>query len=139
MTEIREVIEDIYGAWCKQDLDRVATYLPHEFRHTINFPPRLHHLGGTREGKPAVLTRLGQIFSEFEFVWFDTSGLMAGHDRAAVQIHAHCQHRKTGIPLLTLRGHFWTLEGGWPTALYEYFDISQVEEFVSAVAAQCSD
>jgi ketosteroid isomerase-like protein len=136
MTEIRTIIDDIYGAWRDRDLDRLASYLPNDFCHTVNFPIALHSLGGVRQGKPAALARLEQAFSEFKVVRFDTSGLMVERDRAAVQIPAHCQHRKTGVLLKTIRAHFWTLEAGWPVTLNEYFDIGQVEDFISAVSAR---
>jgi hypothetical protein len=117
-------------------LDRLASCLPNDFWHTVNFPIALHPRGGVCQGKPAALARLEQVFSEFEVVQFDTSGLMVERDRAAVQIPAHCQHRQTGVPLKTVRAHFWTLEAGWPVTPNEYFDIGQVEDFVSAVSAR---
>jgi hypothetical protein len=39
--------------------------------------------------KSAALARLEQVFSEFDVVRFNTSGLMVERDRAAVQIPAH--------------------------------------------------
>lgn len=138
MTEIRTILDEIYAAWRDRDLDRLASYLPNDFCHIVNFPTALHPLGGVREGKPAALARLEQAFSEFELVQFDTSGLMVERDRAAVQIPAHFHHRKTGVPLKTVRAHFWTIEAGWPVTLNEYFDIGEIEDFVSAVSARSS-
>lgn len=134
MHETRTILGDIYDAWREQNLDRLASFLPNDFCHIINFPPDLHPAGGTCQGKQAALARWGRIFSEFDCVQLDTSGLMVERDRAAVEVPMLCRHRETGVSLETVKANFWTIEAGWPVRLTEYYDIGHVQAFVSAVS-----
>ena len=80
----RAILGDIYDAWRAQNLDWLATYLPDDFCHVIHIPVDLHPLGGTRCGKKEAIERLRLIAEQFDFLVFDTSGLLIDRNRAAV-------------------------------------------------------
>ena len=82
--------------WRAQNLDWLATYLPDDFCHVIHIPVDLHPLGGTRRGKKEAIERLRLIAEQFDFVVFDTSGLLIDRNRAAVGVPIHYRHRETG-------------------------------------------
>ena len=86
---VRAILGDIYDAWRAQNLDWMATYLPDDFCHVIHIPLDLHPLGGTRCGKKETLERLRLIAEQFDFVIFDTSGLLIESNRAAVEVPIH--------------------------------------------------
>ncbi|MGH6736164.1 MAG: nuclear transport factor 2 family protein [Methyloceanibacter sp.] len=138
MHETRTILGDIYDAWRDQDLDRLASYLPDDFCHTINFPTDLHHAGGSYAGKQAVLARWQQVFSEFDCEQLETPNLMVDRNHAAAEVSVHCRHRATGLPFATIKAHFWTVESGWPVRLNEYYDVGDIQAFVSAVAERAS-
>ena len=112
-------------AWRAQNLDWLATYLPDDFCHVIHIPVDLHPLGGTRRGKKEAIERLRLIAEQFDFVVFDTSGLLIDRNRAAVEVPIHYRHRETGAPFESTKANFWTLEDGWPVKLTEYHDIAR--------------
>ena len=86
---VRAILGDIYDARRAQNLDWLATYLPADFCHVIHIPVDLHPLGGTRRGKKEAIERLRLIAEQFDFVVFDTSGLLIDRNRAAVEVPIH--------------------------------------------------
>jgi hypothetical protein len=135
LTDTKAILSDIYDAWREQNLDLLASYLPFEFCHAINFPPELHPAGGIYESKQAALARWRQIFSEFTCERFDTLGLLSDSGRAAVEVSVVCRHRQTDVLFQSTKAHFWTIESGWPVKLNEYYDLGKVQSFVSAVGS----
>ena len=95
MNKTKTILGDIYDTWRDQDVERIASYLPHDFSHVIHVPPELRPLGGTCLGKEASLERLALIFSQFDCLFLDAKELMVDGDRAAVEIQMHCRHRET--------------------------------------------
>jgi len=80
---------------------------------------RVTHLtafGGVSRGKGPSIARLAVIADDYEILRFDTSGLIAHEDRAAVEIPVRYRHRETGASLETTIANFWTFEDGWPVA-----------------------
>jgi len=49
-------------------------------------------------GKAAAIERLAVIADDFDFLRFDTGGLIAQEDKAAVEIFIHYRHRETARP-----------------------------------------
>ncbi len=94
MNKTKTIIGDFYDAWRDQDMDRMASYLPHDFAHVIHVPSELHPLGGARLGKAESLARLAQIFGEYDCLSLEAKELMIDGDRAAVEIQMHCRHRE---------------------------------------------
>ena len=86
---VRAILGDIYDARRAQNLGWLATYLPADFCHVIHIPVDLHPLGGTRRGKKEAIERLRLIAEQFDFVVFDTSGLLIDRNRAAVEVPIH--------------------------------------------------
>lgn len=129
------ILREIYDAWRAQDLDRLASYLPEDFCHVIHIPTEIHPLGGISHGKAPSLARLGVIADDFEFLRFDTSGIMIHEERAGVEIAIRYRHRETGTSLQTTIANFWTFEDGWPVSLAEYHDIDRIQAFSKTVAA----
>jgi len=136
--DIGTVLDDIYDAWRAQNLDWLATYLPHDFSHRINIPPALHPLGGERQGKPAALERLGLIFAQFETKRFNTGQLTIDDRKATLEVNTLCVHRSTGVSLDIKKQHIWTIEDGWPARLEEYYDVGPVTAFLRSVAPSAS-
>jgi len=112
MTKTETIIADIYDAWRAQDLEWLASYLPADFTHMIYIPAEVHPLGGLCRGKAAALERLGLIAHQFDFLRFDTSGLMIQKNRIGIEIPIHYRHRETGMQLETIIVNFWTFEDG---------------------------
>jgi len=108
---VRAILGDIYDARRAQNLGWLATYLPADFCRVIHIPVDLHPLGGTRRGKKEAIERLRLIAEQFDFVVFDTSGLLIDRNRAAVEVPIH-YHRQTGAPFESTKANFWTLEDG---------------------------
>ena len=82
MTKPETIICEIYDAW-RADLEWLASYLPDDFCHIIHIPQDIHPLGGVCRGKAASIARLGVIADDFEFLLFDTSGLIVHEDMRA--------------------------------------------------------
>jgi len=135
MTKPETIVCEIYDAWRAQDLEWLASYLPDDFCHVIHIPTEIHPLGGPARGKASAIKRLGVIFDDFDFLRFDTSGLITQKGLAAVEIPVHYRHRETGAALETTIANFWTFEDGWPVKLSEYYDLGRIQEFRTAVAA----
>jgi ketosteroid isomerase-like protein len=136
MTKPETIISDIYDAWRAQDLNWLASYLPEDFCHVMNFPADLHPLAGEARGKARVIQRWRLYIEPLEFLRFDTSSLMVGKDRAAVEIPLHYRHKETGCDLVTTKANFWTLEDGWPVRLTEYYDVRTLERFSAQIIAR---
>ncbi len=86
MTKPETIVCEIYDAWRAQDLEWLASYLPDDFCHIIHIPTEIHSLGGMARGKAATIERLAVIADDFDFLRFDTGGLIAQEDKAAVEI-----------------------------------------------------
>lgn len=113
------ILGDIYDAWRAQDLDWLASYLPNDFAHIINVPAGIGPTAGSCYGKKAVIDRWHAMMADFEFLMFDTSGLMTERNRAAAEIPFRYRHRALGKLFELTKGTFWTLEDGWPVRLTE--------------------
>ena len=135
MTKTETILRELYDAWRAQDLDRFASYLPDDFCHVIHIPIEIHPLGGVSRGKASSLARLGVIAKDFDFLRFDTSGILIHEDRAGVEIAISYRHRETGTWLDTTIANFWTFEDGWPVSLAEYHDIGRIQAFSETLAA----
>jgi ketosteroid isomerase-like protein len=131
MTKTETIISEIYDAWRAQDLEWLASYLPDDFCHIIQIPSEIHPLGGVSRGKGPSIARLAVIADDYEILQFDTSGLIAHEDRAAVEIPIRYRHRESGASLETTIANFWSFEDGWPIKLTEYHDIGRIQAFSS--------
>jgi len=134
MTKAETIICEIYDAWRAQDHEWLASYLPEDFCHVIHIPTNLHPLGGVSRGKASSIARLSVIADDFDFLRFDTSGLLIHKERAAVEIPIRYRHRETGATLETTIANFWTFEDGWPIKLTEYHDIGRIQTFSQTLA-----
>ncbi len=130
------VLLDFYDAWRAQELEWLASYLPADFAHNMVFPTELSPLAGDCRGKPAVLSRWRLYITQYEFLSFDTSGLIVERDRAAVEIPLRYRHKESGAELTTTKANFWTLADGWPVHLTEYYDIGGLEAHARDVVAR---
>src|SRR5262245_20126418 len=126
-------IRQIYDAWLAHDIDLLERLLPENFSHTLLIPTEIHPLGGVLTGKEAI-ERIRAVSNDFEFLEFDSSGLLAEVNRVAVEIPIRYRHRATGVSLETTFVHFWTFENGQPVKLTEYNDVVSMQEFMSNVA-----
>lgn len=132
------LLADIYDAWRANDLDRLATYLPDDFAHFINIPSELHPLGEVRQGKGAVIERLGLLFQEFETQQFEIGPIAIGPDSASVELRTRCRHRPSGAMLEMTKSNLWTLEGGWPVKLFEHYDLDRFQAFLQSARGKSS-
>lgn len=128
MNKTRTIIGDFYDAWRDQDVERLASYLPHDFAHVIHVPTELEPLGGERLGKRASLERLAQIFAQYDCLSLEANEMMIEGDRVAVEIEMHCRHRETSTVVKATKANFWTLESGWPVMLTEYYVVGPSDE-----------
>src|SRR3989304_6586286 len=135
MTKTETIIADIYDAWRAQDLEGLEGSLPADFTHMIYLPAEVPPLGGLCRGKAAALERLGLIAHQFDFLRFDTSGLMIQKNRIGIEIPIHYRHRETGMQLETIIVNFWTFEDGWPVRLAEYTAVGRIQAFSANLAA----
>jgi ketosteroid isomerase-like protein len=130
------ILQDIYDAWRAQDLDWLASYLPNDFGHIINVPACIGPTAGSCRGKKAVIERWGAVMNDFEFLVFDTSGLMVERNRAAAEIPFRYRHRASGKLFEMTKATFWTLEDGWPVRLTEYYDLAYIQSFKMSLASE---
>ncbi len=130
------ILGDIYDAWRAQDLDWLASYLPNDFSHIINVPASIGPTAGSCHGKTAVIDRWRAVMTDFEFIMFDTGGLMVERNRAAGEIPFRYRHRASGKLFEMTKGTFWTLEDGWPVRLTEYYDVGYIQSFGAGLASQ---
>src|SRR5665648_992901 len=88
----RTTLIDIYDAWHERDFDWLGSYLPADFRHSMNIPTEKLALSGTRQGKGATLDRLREIFQAYDTRHFEVGKLIVKEDRASVDVNAlHAQ------------------------------------------------
>jgi ketosteroid isomerase-like protein len=128
------ILGDIYDAWRAQDIDWLASYLPNDFSHIINVPASIGPTADSCHGKKAVIDRWRAVMGDFEFLLFDTSGLMVERNRAAAEIPFRYRHRASGKLFEMTKGSFWTLEDGWPVRLTEYYDLAYIQSFGAGLA-----
>jgi ketosteroid isomerase-like protein len=64
------------------------------------------------------------IVAQFHFDEIDTSDLLIERNRAAVEVPIRYRHRETGVPFVSTKANFWTLEDGRPVKFTEYQDIA---------------
>jgi ketosteroid isomerase-like protein len=126
---------DIYDAWRAKDFDWLGTYLPADFRHSMNIPIETLALGGTRDGKGAALDRLREIFQVYDTRHFEVGKLIVEADRASVEVTTRCLLRGTGACLHTTKKHIWLLEDGWPVQLSEFYDLAEFDAFLKHAKA----
>jgi ketosteroid isomerase-like protein len=130
------ILGDIYDAWRAQDLDWLASYLPNDFAHIINVPASIGPTAGSCFGKTAVIDRWRAVMADFEFLMFDTNGLMTERNRAAAEIPFRYRHRASGKLFEMTKGTFWILEDGWPVRLTEYYDLAYIQSFSASLASK---
>jgi ketosteroid isomerase-like protein len=128
------ILGDIHDAWRAQDMDWLASYLPNDFSHIINVPAGIGPTAGSCHGKKAVIDRWRAVMTDFEFLTFDTSGLMVERNRAAAEIPFRYRHRASGKLFEMTKGAFGMLEDGWPVRLTEYYDVGYIQSFGAALA-----
>ncbi|MGH9807328.1 MAG: nuclear transport factor 2 family protein [Terriglobia bacterium] len=126
-------LADIYDAWRDHDLDRLASYLPADFSHSLNIPHELLAVGGVREGKGQAIMRLQEIFEGFDTQCIEPGQIMPDQNRLVLDVHTRCKHRLSGRWLDTTKKHVWVLEDGWPVYLSEFYDLDQFAAFMKAV------
>jgi ketosteroid isomerase-like protein len=136
MNKTKTILSDFYDAWRDQDVDRMASYLPHDFAHVIHVPSELEPLGGERLGKAASLEPLAQIFAQYDCLSLEASEMMIEGDRAAVEIEMHCRHRETREVVKATKANFWTLESGWPVSLTEYYVVRPFQDLMTTVVGR---
>jgi len=120
---------DIYDAWHESDFDWLGSYLPADFRHSMNIPTEKLALSGTRQGKGATLDRLREIFQAYDTRHFEVGKLIVKEDRASVDVTTRCTLRGTAACLHTTKTHIWQLEDGWPVQLSEFYDLAEFDAF----------
>jgi len=128
-----DTLVDIYDAWQINDFDWLASYLPADFDHSMNIPTDLFELSGLRQGKTDSLDRLRKILESYETRQLCVGDLIVGPDTATVDITTKCTDRASGAWLHTTKTHIWQLEDGWPVALAEFYDLTQVAAFITSL------
>ncbi len=123
-------LQDIYDAWRDHDLDRLASYLPADFSHSLNIPRDMLAAGGMREGKAATITRLQEIFIGFDTQSIEPGQMTPDETKIVLDVRTRCRHRLSGRWLDTTKKHVWLLEDGWPVRLSEFYDLDQFEAFM---------
>ncbi|MGH6736159.1 MAG: nuclear transport factor 2 family protein [Methyloceanibacter sp.] len=123
-------LADIYDAWRDHDLDRLASYLPADFSHSLNIPREMIAAGGDRQGKAATILRLQEIFEGFDTQCIDPGLMRPDETRVVLDVHTRCKHRPSGKWLDTTKTHVWLLEDGWPVSLSEFYDLEQFAAFM---------
>ncbi|HXG79497.1 MAG TPA: nuclear transport factor 2 family protein [Methyloceanibacter sp.] len=125
-------LADIYDAWRDHDLDRLASYLPADFSHSMNIPREMLAAGGTREGKLETVLRLQEIFDGFDTQYIEPGQMIACGSTVILDVHTRCRHRLSGRLLDTTKKHVWLLEDGWPVSLSEFYDLEQFAAFMQS-------
>ena len=123
-------LQDIYDAWRDHDLDRLASFLPADFAHSLNIPPKLLSAGGLREGKAETIRRLQEIFDGFDTQSIEPGQMTPDKSMVILDVHTRCQHRLSGKLLDTTKKHVWQLEDSWPVRLSEFYDLDQFRAFI---------
>lgn len=111
---------------------------PMTFATSFTSRPRYIPWAAWRAARLPPFERLAVIADDFDFLRFDTGGLIAQEDKAAVEIFIHYRHRETGTALETTIGNFWSFEDGWPVRLSEYHNLVRIQDFKHSVAALTS-
>lgn len=128
---VRSTLIDMYDAWLAHDLDWLGSYLPADFSHSLNIPTETIDLSGTRNGKLAALSRLGEIFDSFDTQHLEPRELVFCGDKAVAEVAACCRHRASGLWLSTTKKNVWRIEDGWPVELSEFYDLDQFNAFMT--------
>jgi len=127
---------DFYDAWRDHDVDRLASYLPADFSHSLNIPPEMLALGGTRQGKAATILRLQQILDGFDTQCIEPGPMRSDKNRVVLDVHTRCKHRLSNKWLDTVKQHVWVLEDGWPVSLAEFYDLEQFAAFMKSTLSR---
>ena len=116
MNKTKTILSDFYDAWRDQDMDRMASYLPHDFAHVIHVPSELQPLGGARLGKAASL----EHGLDGEYLIALLARGQGDDDRGRPRRGRdpmHCRHREMRAVVKATKANFWTLESDWPVGL----------------------
>jgi ketosteroid isomerase-like protein len=124
----RAAVRELYDAYARRDLDRVAQFIDDEVDWIIYAPVELFAFAGQRRGKAAVMAALGKIAEDFLLERYVPKIVIVEGDRAAVMSDVAFKQRATGRTLSFQIANFLRLRDGRVIEFREFANTFDVAE-----------
>jgi ketosteroid isomerase-like protein len=124
----REVVIDLYDAYERRDLDRVAELIDDDVEWIIYAPMQVFPFAGYRRGKAAVLRALAGIAKDYELKSYVPQVLIVDGDRAAVMSDVAFMQRATERTLHFHIANFLRVQNGRVVEFREFANTFDVVE-----------
>lgn len=92
----RDAVIDIYAAYARRDLERVAGYIDDDIEWIIDAPVHIFQFAGMRKGKAAVLETMKGLAQRYELKTYEPEVIIVDGDRAAVMSNTSFLQRTSG-------------------------------------------
>jgi ketosteroid isomerase-like protein len=124
----REVVIDLYDAYERRDLDRVAELIDDDVEWIIYAPMQVFPFAGYRRGKAAVLRALAGIAKDYELKSYVPQVVVVDGDRAAVMSDVAFMQRATERTLHFHLANFLRIQNGRLVEFREFANTFDVVE-----------
>jgi ketosteroid isomerase-like protein len=124
----REVVIDLYDAYERRDLDRVAELIDDDVEWIIYAPMQVFPFAGYRRGKSAVLRALAGIAKDYELKSYVPQVVVVDGDRAAVMSDVAFMQRATERTLHFHLANFLRIQNGRLVEFREFANTFDVVE-----------
>jgi ketosteroid isomerase-like protein len=124
----REVVIDLYDAYERRDLDRVAELIDDDVEWIIYAPMQVFPFAGYRRGKSAVLRALAGIAKDYELKSYVPQVVVVDGDRAAVMSDVAFMQRATERTLHFHLANFLRIQNGRVVEFREFANTFDVVE-----------
>lgn len=126
----RAAVRELYDAYARRDLDRVAQFIDDDVDWIIYGPVQLFPFAGPRRGKAAVLEALGGIAKDYALERYLPQIVIVEGDRAAVLSDVAFTQRATGRTVSFNIANFLRLRDGRVVEFREFANTFDVVEQV---------
>jgi ketosteroid isomerase-like protein len=128
--DTRALVRDLYDAYERRDLERVAAFIHDDIDWVMYAPASLFSFAGPRRGRMAVLGAMAEIAGRFSVEGYKREIVVVEGDRAALVSDVTFKQRATGRILRFRAANFLRFQDGRVIEFREFIDTFDVVEQV---------
>lgn len=121
-----ETVRQIYQDYAARDIAGALTHCADDICFQWIAEPSQSRYAGTCAGKDAFLARLMQLDSDFEYLSFEATAILADGDRVAAETRMRLRRRTTDEEIEVNAADFWLFRDGKPVEMREYYDTALI-------------
>lgn len=118
----RATVEELYDAYGRRDMERVAALLHDDIDWIIYGPIEVFPFVGMRRGRKAVLEAIATLFDMFSLESYQREIMIVEGDRAAIMSDVGFKQRATGRTLRFRVANYMRIENGQLIEFREFSD-----------------